>query len=56
MWESDFPHVASFYPRSWESVERVLEGVPSEDRRKLLYENAVRVYRIATTVPAETCN
>jgi hypothetical protein len=23
MWESDFPHVASFYPRSWESIERV---------------------------------
>jgi predicted TIM-barrel fold metal-dependent hydrolase len=27
MWESDFPHVASFYPRSWEAVEHVLEGV-----------------------------
>ncbi|HWP57869.1 MAG TPA: amidohydrolase family protein [Candidatus Acidoferrales bacterium] len=46
MWESDFPHVASFYPRSWESVERVLRGVPAEDRRKLLYENALRVYQI----------
>jgi predicted TIM-barrel fold metal-dependent hydrolase len=47
MWESDFPHVASFYPRSWESVERVLEGVPPDDRRKVLYENALRVYQIA---------
>jgi predicted TIM-barrel fold metal-dependent hydrolase len=46
MWESDFPHVASFYPRSWESIERVINGVPTEDRRKLLYENAVRVYGI----------
>ena len=53
MWESDFPHVASFYPRSWESVERVLEGVPLEDRRKLLYENAVRVYRIETAAAVE---
>ncbi|MEE8518622.1 MAG: amidohydrolase family protein [Dehalococcoidia bacterium] len=52
MWESDFPHVASFYPRSWESVERVLEGVPADDRRLLLYENAMRVYRIEATVPA----
>ena len=25
MWESDFPHVASFYPRSWESIERVVD-------------------------------
>ncbi len=53
MWESDFPHVASYYPRSWEAVERVLEGVPSEDRRKLLYENALRVYHIEATMPAE---
>jgi uncharacterized protein len=53
MWESDFPHVASFYPRSRESVERVLEGVPLEDRRRLLYENAVRVYRIETVATVE---
>ncbi|HEY3306394.1 MAG TPA: amidohydrolase family protein [Candidatus Binatia bacterium] len=53
MWESDFPHVASYYPRSWQEVERVLEGVPPDDRRKVLYENALRVYRIDATFPAE---
>jgi len=46
MWESDFPHVTCYYPRSWDSVEHVLQGVPAEDRRKLMYENAMRVYRI----------
>jgi predicted TIM-barrel fold metal-dependent hydrolase len=54
MWESDFPHVASFYPRSWESIERVVDGVPPEDRRKLLYENALRVYGVKTTASAKT--
>ncbi len=44
MWESDFPHVASYYPRSWENIERVLEGVSDGDRRKLLWENATKVY------------
>ncbi len=53
MWESDFPHVASFYPRSWDSIERVLKGVPPDDRRKLLYENALRVYQLEATVPAK---
>jgi predicted TIM-barrel fold metal-dependent hydrolase len=53
MWESDFPHVASFYPRSWESIERVVDGVPPEDRRKLLYENALRVYGVETTASAK---
>jgi predicted TIM-barrel fold metal-dependent hydrolase len=51
MWESDFPHVASYYPRSWQEVNRVLEGVPPEDRRQLLYENAIRLYRIEATLP-----
>jgi len=46
MWESDFPHVASYYPHSWREVERVLVGVPEADRRKMQYENAVRLYKI----------
>ena len=53
LWESDFPDVASFYPRSWDSVERVLKGVPPDDRRKLLYENALRVYQLEAPVPAK---
>lgn len=51
MWEADFPHVASYYPRSWDAIERVLEGVSADDRRKLLYENALRVYDIEATRP-----
>jgi predicted TIM-barrel fold metal-dependent hydrolase len=46
MWESDYPHIASTYPESWSFVERTLDGVPDEDRKKLQYENAVRVYRL----------
>jgi predicted TIM-barrel fold metal-dependent hydrolase len=52
MWESDFPHVASYYPKSWEAAERVLAGVPAADRRKLLYENALRVYQVKAEIPA----
>ena len=52
MWESDLPHVASYYPHSRDEVERVLAGVPAEDRPKLLYENALRVYQVKATVAA----
>lgn len=52
MWEADFPHVASYYPKSWDSIERVLKGIPEHERRKLLYENALRVYQIKALVPA----
>ncbi len=49
MWEADFPHVASYYPNSWDAVERVLDGVSQEDRRKLLYANAINVYKLDVT-------
>ena len=52
MWEADYPHVASYYPNSWDAVEKVLEGVAEDDRQKLLYQNALRVYQIKETVPA----
>lgn len=52
MWESDFPHVAAYYPKSWDSVERVLTGVSAEERRKMLYENALRVYQVDALVAA----
>ncbi|MBM2811576.1 MAG: Amidohydrolase [Chloroflexi bacterium] len=47
MWESDYPHVVSSYPHSWETVEQTLQGVPEADRKKLLYQNAMRVYHLA---------
>ncbi len=50
MWESDFPHVACYYPDSAVSIEKVLAGAPEDERRKMLYENAMRVYGITATV------
>jgi uncharacterized protein len=50
MWESDFPHVPCYYPNSWQAVERVLMGVQAEDRRRVLYENALQVYGIKATI------
>jgi predicted TIM-barrel fold metal-dependent hydrolase len=47
MWESDFPHVSSPYPESWKLVESTLEGVPEGERRKMLWENATRLYHLA---------
>jgi predicted TIM-barrel fold metal-dependent hydrolase len=44
MWESDYPHITSTYPNSWQHVERTIVGLPDEDRKKLLYENCVSLY------------
>ena len=47
MWESDYPHIASTYPRSWSFVEASLGGVPEEERKKMCYGNALRLYGVA---------
>jgi len=47
MWESDYPHIVSTYPESWKEVERCVDGVPALERQKMLYENAMRLYRLA---------
>jgi len=46
MWESDYPHIASTYPESWKFVERSLQGVPEDERNKMLYRNAQALYRL----------
>jgi len=33
MWESDYPHIAATYPRSWSFVEQTLVGVPDRSER-----------------------
>jgi predicted TIM-barrel fold metal-dependent hydrolase len=47
MWESDYPHIASTYPKSWSFVDQTLAGVPEPERKKMLYENALSLYGLA---------
>ena len=47
MWESDYPHIASTYPKSWSFVDQTLAGVPEPERKKMLYENALNLYGLA---------
>jgi predicted TIM-barrel fold metal-dependent hydrolase len=46
LWESDFPHITSTYPNSWNAVEHSLAGVSPTDREKVLFRNAARLYRL----------
>ena len=46
MWESDFPHPTGSYPNSRAYIARTLAGVPEDERRKMLVENAIRVFNL----------
>jgi predicted TIM-barrel fold metal-dependent hydrolase len=47
MWSSDYPHTASTWPHSREVVERDFKGVPEDERRLVVRENAARLYGVA---------
>jgi predicted TIM-barrel fold metal-dependent hydrolase len=47
LFETDFPHPTCLYPNPVERILQTLEGESDEVRRKLLGENAARVYRLS---------
>lgn len=44
MWGSDFPHTDSTWPRSREVIAKDFAGVPEEITRKIVFDNAARLY------------
>jgi predicted TIM-barrel fold metal-dependent hydrolase len=46
LWSSDYPHGESTFPRSREHVAKAFAGIPAEETRKMVYENARRLYRL----------
>ncbi|MBM4256163.1 MAG: amidohydrolase [Deltaproteobacteria bacterium] len=46
MWASDFPHTDSTWPESRQWIAKDFNGVPDEVTRKIVFENAVKLYRM----------
>ena len=46
MWASDFPHTDSTWPNSLKVIEQDFEGVPDAVKRKIICDNAAKLYNI----------
>ncbi len=46
MWASDFPHTDSTWPNSLKVIEQDFEGVPEAVKRKIICDNAAKLYNI----------
>ena len=44
MWASDFPHSDSTWPNSRQVIARDFEGVPDDERRMMVADNAAALY------------
>jgi predicted TIM-barrel fold metal-dependent hydrolase len=46
MWSSDYPHSETTWPDSRKLTDEWMAGFPEEHRRKILFENAERLYQL----------
>ena len=44
LWSSDYPHINSTWPESRKSIEEHFRGVPEDEKRKMVAENAANLY------------
>jgi predicted TIM-barrel fold metal-dependent hydrolase len=47
MWSTDYPHQAATFPHTQEILRREFSEIPEVDRRKIVRENAARLYGFA---------
>ncbi len=46
MWGNDYPHDEGTFPHSKEVRDRIFQGVPEDEVRKMVGENAAKLYKI----------
>lgn len=46
LWGGDFPHEVSHWPHSIEHMQQQLAGVPEQEERKMMCENAVKFFHL----------
>lgn len=46
MWSTDFPHIVTRGPNSLKVLDSQMQGVPEDERRKMVAENAVKYFRL----------
>jgi uncharacterized protein len=44
LWSTDFPHPATTWPKSHESVARQFEGIDERERDLICHGNSARIY------------
>ncbi len=46
MWSTDFPHPVTSWPDSQDVIEKVFGDIPADERRQMLCDNAVHVWKL----------
>jgi len=47
LWSTNFPQATSTWPESHRAIDRCFEGIPDQDRRHVLVDNAAKLYHLS---------
>jgi predicted TIM-barrel fold metal-dependent hydrolase len=47
MWASDYPHSVTTWPKSWDVIKEQTKHNTPEEREKMLWKNAAKLYRLS---------
>jgi predicted TIM-barrel fold metal-dependent hydrolase len=47
LWSTNFPQATSTWPESRQTIARCFEGIPENERRQVLVDNADRLYKVS---------
>jgi hypothetical protein len=54
LWGNDYPHHDAIWPHSMAELDRIMVGVPDEERRQMCFDGVVDLYGIdVSKLPAE---
>ena len=53
IWGSDFPHIGSTWPCSRETIDRIMDGVSPEERRKMVRDNVSKLFSFSPNPPKD---
>ena len=48
LWSTNFPQSTSTWPESQNTISRCFEGIPENERRQVLVDNAAKLYKLAS--------
>ena len=54
LWGNDYPHHDSIWPHSMEILDRIFQGVPEDEKKKMTSENVLKLYALELPVELGT--
>ena len=54
LWGNDYPHHDAIWPHSMVTLDKIMVGVPDDERERMCFSNTIKLYGIAPVIGTRT--